>query len=196
MEAARARRACPKARSLRCPWPEPRPSTSQHSTTRSAVLAGLCRLATPGLVLAAPLVNYAVFLGYPLVSLDFLIVFGAVMLAGVPVALVVWLRPSLLVSIVYPFLILLAIDLNFGVDALRTAAAGTQENIGLIFSMGMTPPFIAAFVLLSLIIRLAGDNAQPILFAIFAVMIATTPLVGERLVLPSSTIADARFLHA
>jgi hypothetical protein len=149
----------------------------------------LCQLVTPGLILVLPLVNYCVFLGYPWTSPEFLLANAAAMLLGGLAGLLILLRPGSLAPILYPVLILLSLDLQFGIEGLIGVIGGTNAKAGAVLSTWPLLSILGAFIAVSLLVKLAGEKASTILFAIFAVMAISTPLVGERLDAASKTVA-------
>ena len=171
------------------------PSAYSKDSKRTPVLLrgiGLWQLLAPGAILAVPLVTYAVFLGYPLLSPEFVAVAALLLTSGAVLGLLILLRANLLAPILLSLLIVLAIDLQLG--AVGIFLLGQEIGSGPLSPLADRPvlTLLGVFALLSFLIHIADRKAPQIIVAICAAMMLSTLLFGQRLteIRPALTAQD------
>ena len=142
---------------------------------------GFWQLVAPGAILSVPFFTYAVYLRYPLLSLEFLAALGFLFLLGGLCGLLIVLRPRILAPVVLPLIVFLAADLQLGVEGLLAVLRGDSLPFLAQFGKGALIVAFGAFALMSLLIMLAGRKTPQIIFAVSTAMVLSTLFFGQRL---------------
>jgi len=152
---------------------------------------GLWQFLAPGAILCVPLLTYAVFLRYPLLTPSFLLAVSALLLVGAAVGLVILLRFRVLAPLLLPLLIFLAVDLQMGVDGLLALRRGEGLTLFVWLSQWPLIALIIAFSILSLSVLAAGRNAAQVIVVVCAAMMLSTLFFGQRLPATAQPAATA-----